>query len=180
MHSPYFQSDPLSGASFSASHERALALLTERGVLIVDDDRSNLEAVASVCTDYLSIPKDRVALLHVRQGVSLTHIREAAEGILRQTISSTGACFGSLITDYNLSPTITSLEVWRAMDDTFTEYPYQEPWRRTARVLMTAAADEAPIIRAETERLIDTHIHKPFKITQLESALIASILGRMG
>ncbi len=180
MHSPHFQSAPLPGASFAASPDRALALLTERGVLIVDDDRSNLEAVASVCTEYLSIPKHRVALLHVRQGVSLTHIREEAEGILRQTISSTGACFGSLITDYNLSPSITSLEVWRSMDATFTDAPYLEPWRRTARVLMTAATDEAPIHRAKTDRLIDTYIHKPFKITQLENAFITSILGRIG
>jgi CheY-like chemotaxis protein len=149
-------------------------------VLILDDDRSNLEAVASVCTDYLNIPQQRVALLHVRAGTSLAHIKEQTEGLLKTAIASTGACFGSLITDYNLSPTMTSLEIWRAVEADLSEAPYNEPWARTARVLMTASTDEAPIIKAETDRIIDTHILKPFKISLLERALITSILARMG
>jgi len=154
--------------------------LIERGVLIVEDDRSNLEAVASICTDYWNIPEQRVALLHVPPGASFAHIREEAEGILKHTMTSTGACFAGVITDYNLSPSMTSLDVWRAMDVTFTHTPYDAAWRRTARVLMTAAAEEAHILSATTERVIDSHIHKPFRITQLEAALISSILGRLG
>lgn len=180
MHAPHLQSQSLAGASFFPSPERARALLVERGVLVLDDDRSNLEAVASVCTDYLTIPEQRVALLHVRPGTSLSQIREETEALLRQAITSTGTCFGSLITDYRLSPTMTSLEVWRAVETTFSETPYHEPWRRTGRVLMTASTDEAPINKAERDHLIDALIHKPFKISHLETALITSILGRMG
>jgi hypothetical protein len=179
MYSPHLPPLSLTGASLPPSPDRARAILIERGVLILDDDRSNLDAVASVCMDYLNIPQQRVALLHVRPGMSLAQIKQQTEGLLKTAIASTGACFGSLITDYNLSPTITSLEIWRAVESALSEAPYHEPWTRTARVLMTGATDESPIIKAETDRIIDTHILKPFKISHLESALITSILGRL-
>lgn len=181
MPSPHQHSDDhsLNGVSFSASPERALALLVERGILILDDDRNNLEAVASVCTDFFDIPKARVACVHARQGMSLRDIIGEAEGHFRHAINSSGASFGGLITDFHLSPTITSLEVWSAVDALFASTSYQEPWRRTARVLMTATVDETAITKAESAGLIDSHIHKPFKLSDLESALVTSIFRRL-
>jgi len=178
--SPQHGDFSLSGASLRASPERARALLVQHGVLILDDDRQNLESVASVCTDFLDIPPRRVVLIHARTGMSLGQIIEETDRAIREVIKTTGASFGGLITDYNLSPSFTSLSVWRAIDSMLNQSPCKEPWMRTGRVLMTGACDETDILSAKSEHLIDLHIHKPFKLTTLEEALLASILKRLG
>lgn len=181
MPSPHQPSENYSfgGASFSASPERALALLVERGILILDDDRHNLEAVASVCTDFFDIPKARVACVHARPGMSLREIIGETEGHFRHAITSSGTSFGGLITDFHLSPTITSLEVWSAVDASFASTSYQGLWRQTARVLMTASVDETAITQAESAGLIDSHIRKPFTLSDLQRALVDSIFRRL-
>lgn len=182
MPSPYRPShtQSLAEASFSTSPDRALALLIERGALILDDDLQNLKAVASVCTDFLGIPETRVACVHARQGMSLHEIIEQTENHLRSNISSTGTSFAGIITDFKLSPSINSLEVWRAVDASFSNTSYQTPWRQTGRVLMTATLGEIAIKEAQTTGLIDSLIHKPFSLSQLENALITSIQARIG
>jgi CheY-like chemotaxis protein len=111
--------------------------------------------------------------------MSLRDIVEEVKAQLQGSVTSQGACFGSLLTDFKLSSSITSLEVWRSVDEAFTDTIYQAPWQRTARVLMTATIDEPAITNAQTTGLIDSYIHKPFKLSDLRNAVVTSILGRM-
>ena len=170
---------PLGDTAFSASPERAQAYLASHGVLILDDNRPHLEAVASVCAEVLDIPASQIVLIHASPGLPLSTIISETEAALRKHIELTGASFGSIITDYNLSGGMTSLEVWRAIDASFKAPKGHEYWQRTGRVLMSASPRDSDIIAAEQCHLIDRYISKPFKLSTLEDAVVASVLKRL-
>ena len=168
---------PLSDAAFSASAERALAYLAHHGVLILDDNRPHLEAVASVCAEVLEIPKKQIVLIHASPGLSLATIIRETDTALKKHIEATGTSFGSIITDYNLGGGMTSLEIWRAIDASFQAH--RAHWQRTGRVMISASPREADIVAAEKSNLIDHYISKPFKLSALEDALVSSVLKRI-
>jgi hypothetical protein len=170
---------PLGDTAFSASPERAQAYLASHGVLILDDNSPHLEAVASVCIEVLDIPASQIVLIHASSGLLLSTIISETEAALRKQIELTGASFGSIITDYNLSGGMTSLEVWRAIDASFKATEGHEYWQRTGRVLMSASPRESEIIEAQHCHLIDRYISKPFNLSTFEDAVVASVLKRL-
>ncbi len=171
--------DPFGDAAFRPSPERAQAYIAQHGVLILDDNLSQLEAVASVCTDFLEIPAHQVVLVHARPGLPLASIINETEAALRRHMQLTGASFAGVITDYNLSGGMTSLEVWRAIDASFKAPDAHECWRRTGRVLMSASPREPAIVAAEESNLIDRYIAKPFQLSTFQDALVASVARRL-
>ena len=171
--------DPFGDAAFGPSPERAQAYIARHGVLILDDNLSQLQAVASVCTDFLEIPADQVVLLHARPGLPLASIINETEAALRRHMQLTGSSFAGVITDYNLSGGMTSLEVWRAIDASLKAPDEHAYWRRTGRVLMSASPREPDIVAAEESHLIDRYIAKPFKLSTLQDALVASVARRL-
>jgi hypothetical protein len=169
----------LSDVAFVGSVERAHAYLSLHGVLILDDNWPHLEAVASVCAEVLEIPEKLITLIHASAARPLPTIIRETETALRNQIEQTGASFGSIITDYNLGGGMTSLEVWQAIDASFKTPESRSSWQRTGRVLMSASPRGATIIAAEESNLIDRYISKPFKLSSLEDAVVASVLKRI-
>lgn len=169
----------LAEAGFSDPQERARAHLMHRGVLIVDDNSSQLRALFDVCTDYLEIPERNLRLIQIDRAHSRNHIATALEEALRDHLLTLGAPFASIITDYNFTSEINSIDVWKIVEARLTDERAHQSWLATGRVLVTANDRDSLITSAEHSGLIDAYLHKPLKLAALSAALCDAVLKRL-
>lgn len=161
------------------SQEIARIHLTERGALVLEDDRTQRAALNAVCTNNWRISPDRMLLIPIEASDTLPIVVDRVETLLTKHFEATGSFPASIITDYNLAPQITSLEVWRAVDFSFARSGLSEPWGKVGRVLVTGARINHEIQAALDSERIDFWVSKPFKISTLTAAVESSILKRL-
>jgi hypothetical protein len=174
-----FSAPSLTDASITNPQERAMAHLAHRGVLIVDDTPSQLQALHDVCADFLEIPVHNIRVIHVPRNQSLHDIATTLEAALRNHLQTTGAPFASIITDYNFSSEINSIDVWKNVEARFKDEHTHQSWLATGRVLVTANDRDSLIRGAEQSGLIDAYLHKPLQLAALSAALCTSVLKRL-
>lgn len=168
----------LGDVTFPDPTQRAMFQLVHRGVLIVDDEPSQLRALHDVCTNLLEIPERNIQLIHVNRLDSMLDIAATLERALREHFHTTGHPFASIITDYNFTTEVNSIDVWKAVEARLTEELLHHSWLATGRVLVTAHDRDRHIMDAQQSGLFDAYLHKPLKIAALSAALCDSVLKR--
>lgn len=169
----------LNEATFANPRERAMFHLVHRGVLIVDDNASQLQALYDVCFDFLEIPERNIRTVHIDRTASIDDIATTLGQAFRDHLKALEAPFASIITDYNFTPDINSIDVWKIVEARLSEEPIKTSWLATGRVLVTADDRNSSIVDAERNGLIDAYLHKPLKLTSLSAALCESVLKRI-
>lgn len=170
--------EPLRPSSLS-SQEIARIHLAERGALVLEDDRIQRAALNAVCTNKWKISPDRMLLVPIEASDTLPIVVDRVETLLTKHFEATGSFPASIITDYNLAPQITSLQVWRAVDLSFARSGLSDPWGKVGRVLVTGARINGEIQAALGSERIDFWVSKPFKISTLTAAVESSIFKRL-
>lgn len=154
--------------------------LAQNGVLVLEDDRAHLEAVTEALNISLKIPTDKIVPVYIQPTISLESLVQNIRGIISQTIRASGSSFGGIVSDFQISPFFSSLDVWRAIEESIIGSPDANEWLKTCRILMTASETNSPEINHATKAgIIDACIGKPFGLTTLRTALAEAIHRRV-
>lgn len=154
--------------------------LAQNGVLVLEDDRAHLNVVADVFNSVFKVPRDNIVTFCVDSAASLEATIQNLSGIISGKIRTSGHSFAGILTDLQVSPFFSSLDLWRAIEAGMVDSPYAADWVKTSRILMTGAATNTLEIRhAQKAGIIDSCIEKPFGLSTLRTALTEAIQRRV-
>jgi hypothetical protein len=154
--------------------------LVQNGVLLLEDDRTHLSTVVDIFNTVFKVPSKIIVPYYVDPAASLETTTQNVREIISQKISASGSSFAGVVTDFQVSPFFSSLDVWKAIEEGMVGTPYAVDWVKTCRILMTGAAKNSPEIRHATQAgIIDTCIEKPFGLSTLRTALTEAIHKRV-
>lgn len=158
----------------------ARARLSQHGILILDDDKSQLDTLRAICGKRWGISPDKALTVEVFASDTFPKLVDRIETLLRRQFEQTGNFIAGIITDYNITPSVTSLDIWKAVELSLIRSGHHEAWKATGRVLATGTRINPEISEAIDSNRIDFCVAKPFKISTLTDAVEASVAKRLG
>jgi hypothetical protein len=169
----------LSQSSDPTRIDVARSRLSNHGILLLDDDKNQLDTLRKICAKRWGISPDKALTVEVYSSDTFPKLVDRIETILRRQFEQTGNFVAGIITDYNITPSVTSLDIWKAVELSLLRAGHQEAWRATGRVLATGARINPEISEAIDNSQIDFCVAKPFKISTLTDAVEASVAKRL-